>query len=67
MLFITVMTPKRQFQKFLSRQDAAFNKTTRSLQELQQKELGVKPEFRSVPRRSGFETQTSVRRQIWFC
>ncbi|XP_035769361.1 ankyrin repeat domain-containing protein 27 [Neolamprologus brichardi] len=26
-------------------QDAAFNKTTRSLQELQQKELGVKPEF----------------------
>uniref|UniRef100_I3JWX6 Ankyrin repeat domain 27 n=1 Tax=Oreochromis niloticus TaxID=8128 RepID=I3JWX6_ORENI len=25
--------------------DAAFNKTTRSLQELQQKELGVKPEF----------------------
>lgn len=29
-------------------QDAAFNKTTRSLQELQQKDLGVKPEFRSV-------------------
>lgn len=29
-------------------QDAAFNKTTRSLQDLQQKELGVKPEFRSV-------------------
>lgn len=28
-------------------QDAAFNKTSRSLQELQQKELGVKPEFRS--------------------
>ncbi|CAK6977928.1 LOW QUALITY PROTEIN: ankyrin repeat domain-containing protein 27%2C partial [Scomber scombrus] len=27
------------------RQDAAFNKTTRSLQDLQQKELGVKPEF----------------------
>ncbi|XP_023811300.1 ankyrin repeat domain-containing protein 27 isoform X2 [Oryzias latipes] len=26
-------------------QDAAFNKTSRSLQELQQKELGVKPEF----------------------
>uniref|UniRef100_A0A3B4UVT6 Ankyrin repeat domain 27 n=1 Tax=Seriola dumerili TaxID=41447 RepID=A0A3B4UVT6_SERDU len=26
-------------------QDAAFNKTTRSLQELQQKDLGVKPEF----------------------
>ncbi|XP_054476573.1 ankyrin repeat domain-containing protein 27 [Anoplopoma fimbria] len=26
-------------------QDAAFNKTTRSLQELQQSELGVKPEF----------------------
>ncbi|XP_044211463.1 ankyrin repeat domain-containing protein 27 [Thunnus albacares] len=26
-------------------QDAAFNKTTRSLQDLQQKELGVKPEF----------------------
>ncbi|XP_028304681.1 ankyrin repeat domain-containing protein 27 isoform X2 [Gouania willdenowi] len=26
-------------------QDAAFNKTTRSLQELQQKHLGVKPEF----------------------
>lgn len=30
-----------------SSQDAAFNKTSRSLQELQQKELGVKPEFRS--------------------
>uniref|UniRef100_A0A8C6VPK0 Ankyrin repeat domain 27 n=1 Tax=Nothobranchius furzeri TaxID=105023 RepID=A0A8C6VPK0_NOTFU len=26
-------------------QDAAFNKTTRSLQDLQQKDLGVKPEF----------------------
>lgn len=31
-----------------SLQDAAFNKTTRSLQELQLKDLGVKPEFRSV-------------------
>lgn len=29
-------------------QDAAFNKTSRSLQELQQKDLGVKPEFRSA-------------------
>ncbi|TKS73792.1 Ankyrin repeat domain-containing protein 27 VPS9 domain-containing protein [Collichthys lucidus] len=28
-----------------SRLDAAFNKTSRSLQELQQKDLGVKPEF----------------------
>lgn len=36
--------------KFVSapRQDAAFNKTSRSLQDLQQKDLGVKPEFRSV-------------------
>lgn len=31
---------------FLSHKDAAFNKTTRSLHDLQQKELGVKPEFR---------------------
>lgn len=30
-------------------QDAAFNKTSRSLQELQQKDLGVKPQFRSAP------------------
>lgn len=29
-------------------QDAAFNKTTRGLQELQQKDLGVKADFRSV-------------------
>ncbi|CAG01081.1 unnamed protein product, partial [Tetraodon nigroviridis] len=29
-------------------QDAAFNKTSRSLQELQQKDLGVTPEFRSA-------------------
>lgn len=32
----------------LHQQDAAFNKTSRSLQELQQKDLGVKPEFRSA-------------------
>lgn len=32
----------------LCQQDAAFNKTSRSLQDLQQKDLGVKPEFRSV-------------------
>ena len=31
-----------------SSQDAAFNKTARGLQDLQQKDLGVKPEFRSV-------------------
>ncbi|KAM6973384.1 ankyrin repeat domain-containing protein 27 [Aplochiton taeniatus] len=32
-------------------QDAAFNKTTRSLQDLQQKDLGVKPEFSiNIPR-----------------
>lgn len=29
-------------------QDAAFNKTSRSLQELQHKDLGVKPNFRSA-------------------
>ncbi|XP_027898184.1 ankyrin repeat domain-containing protein 27 isoform X2 [Xiphophorus couchianus] len=29
-------------------QDASFNKITRSLQDLQQKDLGVKPEFRSA-------------------
>ena len=33
---------------FEPKQDAAFNKTTRSLQDLQLKDLGVKPEFRSV-------------------
>lgn len=27
-------------------EDAAFNKITRSLQDLQQKDIGVKPEFR---------------------
>lgn len=31
------------------RQDAAFNKTSRSLQQLQHKDLGVKPHFRSAP------------------
>lgn len=31
------------------KQDAAFNKTSRSLQELQQKDLGVKPQFRCAP------------------
>ncbi|XP_032403009.1 ankyrin repeat domain-containing protein 27 isoform X5 [Xiphophorus hellerii] len=31
-------------------QDASFNKITRSLQDLQQKDLGVKPEFRSASR-----------------
>uniref|UniRef100_A0AAX7TDC8 VPS9 domain-containing protein n=1 Tax=Astatotilapia calliptera TaxID=8154 RepID=A0AAX7TDC8_ASTCA len=46
------------------RQDAAFNKTTRSLQELQQKELGVKPEFRSVPEQT--LRPRPLQRQIWF-
>ncbi|XP_061780711.1 uncharacterized protein ankrd27 isoform X2 [Nerophis lumbriciformis] len=45
-------------------QDAAFNKTTRSLQELQHKDLGVKPEFsinlsRAKRELSGLNRQTS--------
>lgn len=34
---------------FSAPQDAAFNKTSRSLQELQQRDVGVKPEFRCAP------------------
>ncbi|KAI6077673.1 Ankyrin repeat domain-containing protein 27 isoform X2 [Aix galericulata] len=50
-------------------EDAAFNKITRSLQDLQQKDIGVKPEFRmaNLSYIKNFRLCSSVKDELGYC